>query len=300
MWKRIIVCLLIFVPVSAQAAESVKLPLYNGTISDAHGHVMSRLDFDDVIGKMDRNNVDMIVIMPKGKAHKTIGDYSDSDVVEIARTYPSRVVPAIGFQNDGWRSESSSFLQKTAKKAASGQYKWMGETSLRGGIGEKVHVPAASPALRVILDISAKQGLPVTIHNNNPKPEEVEQFRQALAGSPEAVVLWSHWCGLSTPSRARKFIEKFPNLYCELAWLYQPRSKLPKHIVNGRGQFLPEWKQLIETYPDRFLVGVDATQAKHYKKYRKRIRKIRKALGGLKPETARKVATGNFHRILGR
>jgi len=300
MWKRMLVCLFIVMPVSAQAAESVKLPVYRGTISDAHGHVLSRLDLDMIIRKIDRNNVDMIVIMPKGSERGTTGNYRDSDILKLAQRYPSRVVPGIGFQNSGWRSESSSFLRKTKKKAESGKYQWMGETSLRGGLGEKVHVPPSSPVLREVLDISAKRGLPVTIHNNNPTSKEVEQFQQALDGSPKAVVIWTHWCGLASTSRARKFLEKYPNLYCDLTWLYKPRSKLPKHIVNGRGRFLPEWQQLIEDYPDRFLVGTDATQEKHYKKYRKRIRKIRKALGGLKPETARKVATENFHRILGR
>ncbi len=50
--------------------------------------------------------------------------------------------------------------------------------------------------------------------------------------------------------------------------------------------------------PGRFIVGVDSSATlKNLKDYNKRVKKIRTALGGLSPETARKIATENMHRV---
>jgi len=70
-------------------------------------------------------------------------------------------------------------------------------------------------------------------------------------------------------------------------------------LVDENKQFVPGWKKVIEKYPDRFIVGVDSNATpKILVDFGKRVGKIRKALGGLKKETAVKVATGNLHRII--
>ncbi|MCH8139254.1 MAG: amidohydrolase, partial [Proteobacteria bacterium] len=58
------------------------------------------------------------------------------------------------------------------------------------------------------------------------------------------------------------------------------------------------WKTLIEDFPGRFIVGVDSSAPpRNLAAFDKRVGKIRPALGGLTPRTARKVATENLHRL---
>ena len=51
-------------------------------------------------------------------------------------------------------------------------------------------------------------------------------------------------------------------------------------------------------FPTRFVVGIDSSATpKNLADFAKRVGKIRKALGSLAPETARKVASDNLHRV---
>ncbi len=76
---------------------------------------------------------------------------------------------------------------------------------------------------------------------------------------------------------------------------------MPNPLVDERGQFPPVWKKLIEDFPDRFLAGLDVNgRPGAVRGYDKRVKKLRRALGGLNPDAARMVATENFHRILGK
>ena len=69
-------------------------------------------------------------------------------------------------------------------------------------------------------------------------------------------------------------------------------------LVDEKKRLLPGWKKLIEEFPDRFVVGIDSSATpKNLADYAKRVGKIRKALGGLTPETARKMASDNLHRV---
>ena len=72
-------------------------------------------------------------------------------------------------------------------------------------------------------------------------------------------------------------------------------------LVDENSRFLPGWKTLIEDLPGRFIVGVDSSATPgNLAAFDRRVRKIRIALGGLTPETARKVATANLHRLFRR
>ena len=94
-------------------------------------------------------------------------------------------------------------------------------------------------------------------------------------------------------------LERFPNLHCDLAWLNKGRRSVPNPIVGKGSRFLPEWKRLIEDFSDRFIAGIDLDgQPDRMEGYDRRVKKLRRALGSLSPAAARKVATGNFHRLI--
>lgn len=283
---------LVATPIAAIGGESGQDLWYTGKISDAHNHLEGSVDTEEVIRALDRSRVDKVVIMVKQP-----GGWTDTHALEFHARYPDRVVPGIGFQNRGWGRQERGFITQVQEKVASGKFQWMGEVRLRAHESRQFVSPQ-SPMFREVLALSARSSLPVTIHNNNPlSAGELEGFRVALAENPKATVVWAHWCGLSTPSAVRPFLEQFPNLHCDLAWIHKPPSELVNPLVDDLGYLLSAWKELIDAFPDRFLVGMDGGR---YETYQNRVNKYRKALGRLDPITARKVATENFHRILPR
>jgi len=287
------------------AAGAVSAEPYKGVLSDGHGHFKGKqADPAATIEAMDRNTIDVVVVWVKHQ-----GGWTDDDVLAFAGNNPGRVVPGIAFQNKGWTKQKKSFIKKVREKAASGKFKALGEMSFRGKIGGKLNAPADSPLAKEILDIAEKYNLPLTIHHNPyervderwEQTDEYETFiEETLAHNPRAPVIWAHWCGQSTPAEARKLLRRFPNLTCELAWLHKPVNEVARQLVDENADFLPGWKKLIEEMPDRFIAGVDSNAAPGaLGNFDKRVRKIRRALGGLSPKTAKKVATGNLHRLFG-
>jgi hypothetical protein len=59
-----------------------------------------------------------------------------------------------------------------------------------------------------------------------------------------------------------------------------------------------EWIDLIEKYPNNFLLGSDKVGDFTAEKYKKEIRKFDPLLNQLTPDVAKKVATGNWLRIV--
>jgi hypothetical protein len=268
---------------------------YTGVLSDAHAHVVENANPDYIVSEMDRANVDMIIIMRKEDK------VSDENMLAYHQQYPNRIVPVIGLQTIGWRDHRPVFLRKVREKVESRQYQWMGEASLRGQVNGQLITPPDSPLLHELLEISAQNRFPVTIHHNAFDAREIRLFVDTLAKHPLAIVIWAHWCGLGDPAKVRSWLEQFPNLYCDLGWLHQDQSAFPNRLVDDSGQFVPGWKELIESHPDRFLAAINASEVEDFKEqYQMRAEKVRQALGGLAPATASKVATENLHRLLGR
>lgn len=266
--------------------------LYTGTLSDAHGHLRPGVKGGWVIKQMDQNDVDIMIMM--GRA-----GVKDKDVLKISKKHPGRVIPAIGMQNNGWRTQSRSFMKKTEKKAKSGKFQWIGEASIRTKINGKLNLAPDDKAIHKIFELSGKYGLPITLHHNTFDKGEVDTFLKTLGQHPGATVIWAHFCGLGKPKLIEGWLKTYPNLNCDLAWLHKHQGDLPVPVVGDDGQFLPEWKALIEAHPDRFFAGIDASKKGHYKKkYGKWTNKFRVALGGLSPAVAKKVGTENLHRLL--
>lgn len=139
--------------------------------------------------------MDKVVIWVKQR-----GGWIDEDTLEFYRRYPDRVVPGIGFQNNGWREQRPYFMTEVRKKAASGQFNWLGEVSVRGKIGGRLNASPDSLRLRELLDISVQYDLPVTFHHNPyedisgtwVRTDEFEQFVKTLLSNPSATVIWAH------------------------------------------------------------------------------------------------------------
>ncbi|MBT3306142.1 MAG: amidohydrolase family protein, partial [Alphaproteobacteria bacterium] len=136
-------------PAATETAEKAKAdyPQYKGVISDGHGHFKGKkADGDATMEAMDRNNIDVVLHWVKHQ-----GGWKDSDSLDFSEEYPGRVIPGIAFQNKGWTKQKKNFIREVREKAESGDFKAMGEVSVRGKIGGNQNSPPDSPLLKEVM-----------------------------------------------------------------------------------------------------------------------------------------------------
>lgn len=185
-------------------------------------------------------------------------------------------------------------------------------------------VSADHPFLKVLMDVAAAHNMPIDLHfdpilaqstlpealrgNKNPSTfaPNVEGFERLLAYNRAAPVVWAHAgggddFGAFTPHLVTRMLTEHPNLYLSL----RPRSKRPGAIL-GTGERNDEWLAVVESFPDRFVMGSDSffvqsTRGGAAQEFAERLgaqtQAIRRVLQFLSPETARKVARSNAVRL---
>ena len=224
-------------------------------------------------------------------------------------------------------SEVEAYRQRAEVIAKSGA-KGFGEIALHHLSMTAKHpyemVSADHPFLKVLMDVAAAHDLPIDLHfdpilaqatlpealrgNKNPATfaPNVDGFERLLAYNRAARVVWAHAgggddFGAFTPHLVTRLLTEHPNLYLSL----RPRSKRPGAIL-GTGERNDEWLAVIESFPDRFVMGSDSffvqsTRGGAAQDFAERLgsqtQAIRRVLQFLTPDTAQKVARGNAVRL---
>jgi predicted TIM-barrel fold metal-dependent hydrolase len=204
------------------------------------------------------------------------GRGSDNEsVAAAAARHPGRFVafasisPERAAYRKGWDAGHADLLRSLDALLASGRFKGIGEISA-------VHFP--SP------------GLPEADYD--PMGPMLEAF-------PDVAVIWAHG-GYTPLFVARRMLERHPNLYYELSartWPRHPRSPDYTILRDGR-QVWPQWLELIEAKPDRFVVGTDASHRSEAME-RMKLESVQAFLRQLSPAARARVARTNLLRLLG-
>jgi hypothetical protein len=107
--------------------------------------------------------------------------------------------------------------------------------------------------------LAGRYGAPVTIHQEWWFADELERAVQA---APETTFVWAH-AGHSGPDVVGPLLARNPNLLADLSartpWL-GPGTVL----LDSTGLLTPEWRAILSSDPDRFLIGLDLFVAAHY------------------------------------
>jgi len=156
-------------------------------------------------------------------------------------------------------------------------------------------------ALDAVYALAAERDLPVAIHSNVGsvwlrKPIYLHELENALKRHPKTRFIWCH-AGISRridiPTLAkelRRLLSTYRNLWIDLSWVV-----LETHVAPG-GEPDPEWVALIESFSDRFMIGTDAVG--EFAGVPDQIHRYYRLLDALAPETANRVARGNFLGVL--
>ena len=152
------------------------------------------------------------------------------------------------------------------------------------GIGE-FHVFGADadlPVMRRVVELAREHNLILHLHG------DAEAIDRVFAQDPKARILWAH-SGFDRPERLRAMLGSHANLWADLA----VRSD---HASGGKLD--PEWRQLFEDFPDRFMLGTDTYTPERWYYVAEHAAWSRAWLGELPRDLAERLAYRNAEALL--
>jgi predicted TIM-barrel fold metal-dependent hydrolase len=130
--------------------------------------------------------------------------------------------------------------------------------------------------------------------------ENIRGFERLLAHNRMARVVWAHvgWdnTGDATVELYDRLLAEHPNLYLQLKAYRDSNSE---NMILADGRIKPEWMRLIESHPDRFVLGSDNFYGipDKTRPFPDSSMGSRMILRDLSPELARKVGVENARRM---
>lgn len=166
---------------------------------------------------------------------------------------------------------------------------------------------ANSEAMRRIYFLAEEHDLPVMIHSNITSKRErnplyLPELEEALGDHPQVRFIWAH-AGTSKEihrhqdklaflfEELERMLGLYPNLFIDLSW-----TMLEPYLLDQQGQPEARWVQLVERYPDRFMIGSDVVG--RFNRLGEHMRGFDVFLDALSEPVAHKVARDNFLAVL--
>ncbi len=298
---------------------------YTGPMIDAHGHLGASFDWQTIIDVMDRNNVTSQIVM--ARYYPALSGYDDEPgndklALSLARTYPGRFIPLVGMQKPSltgaykWHNPDDivqAILKRTEKKLATGDFHGIGEVIVRhfaysSGRHAELDNPIYSTFMHRLSELAGRYDVPVVFHMEG-EPKLVEDLSRLLSKYPGSRYIWAHNCGRSHANVIKSMLSNHPNLFCDLAAMTNvgrtgygtgwPRMETYTALIEENGELFPSMIELYETFPDRFMIGMDVAHAHgmNHRNYARRSDRFRELLGQLKPQTAAAIAEQNAIKI---
>ncbi len=181
------------------------------------------------------------------------------------------------------------------------------------------YAPADHPLFLMLADIAAAHNVPIDLHmeavpqdmalpshlKSPPNPPRlhanIAAFERLLAHNPRAKIIWDHagWdnTGYRTPELCRRLLQAHANLYMELK-LDAQDVEMNSPLENGAtGPIKPEWRKLLQDYPDRFIIGSDQHYPMPQQSGTQRWQEIVLLFNQLPPDLRLKIGMENATRI---
>lgn len=293
-------------------------------IADVHFHVMPWMEPAELLRRMDANRVQWAggaAPFPE-KTGAGSAEATAARTAAIGAALGSRYIRASG--QGQWinlkvtggvealqNADSPAFKSRLAliRKDLESGARVVGEIHVNTATSApnellRYTVKADAATLKALLALAAEYKAPLMVHAEWSGATPAEMGRLADSNRDGRLVL-GH-CG-STASAAdiRAFFEKTANAFCDLSYRSPPLTSNPRianrTIFSAANGLLPDWKQLILDFPDRFMVGVDefgSHPAARWEAYQELIDNIRNGLlANLPGEVAEKVAYKNAQAL---
>jgi hypothetical protein len=283
-------------PESIELARSIQ-------IADVHMHTVRGFDEQWLLDRMNRNNVQW------GGA---VGGQLFTDPTQVKAALGNRYIAAFGqaeFTHVVTTKGEAALLNpaepeflemiKNAELALENKLsRGFGEihVSNRGAFGAPLsfqrEISLKSPVVRQMFTLADRYSGFVQVHAT--RGSNFDEIAAVAQEFKNARFVLSHCLPGSSASDIRVLLQNNSNLYCELSGT-GPFHKNQRVYTSG-GPW-KAWLEVIESYPDRFMVGSDAFLGVHLG-YDQILSEIRNdLLPHLKQDTIRKVAFENAVRV---
>lgn len=245
-----------------------------GPLFDTHLHY-SEVDAKSmspkaVIEQLDRNDI----------RHAAVTSTPASHAADLYRYAPDRIVPLLGIYRDyddktSWTDDASlpSYIETELKQGG-----WR-------GVGE-LHIFAQhrhSPVFRGILEIVSSRQLPMLIHGD---PAVIDTIYEI---APAIQLVWAHAGTFPYPDLIADYMQRYPGLIVDLS--------MRDERIAPQGSLDDAWYELLVTYPNRFLVGVDTYSPSRWQEFDGAVARIRNWLSQLPEDVAEKLAYRNAEAL---
>ena len=271
--------------VSGLAVAPVTAADYAGPLIDAHSHVPSAAAIDAYVEAMKRHDVRRVVVLGVGGVQKD----DPAWIAAAARKYPDRVVPGLPVADP----TAPDAAMRLDAALAGGKAHALGEIHVRQ-VSRKIDRDPGAPAFVKLLEVAAKHGVPVVVHDEL-NDAATAALGKALAAQPRAVIVLAH-AGEASPARIEPLLARHPNLMVDLSGMHFQRKPA---LATETGPLDPAWKALIEKLPDRFLIGIDVWAPRLFEPATldRLMKWTRRILGELSPGIAEQVAHRNAAKL---
>ncbi len=228
-------------------------------------------------------------------------------VLKLHRLAPQRIIPIWSpYQAPGdWSTWSfdKSVLERARSALASGKWQGIGELHLISGF-----TPAwETPVISGLMELAIEHAIPVLLHTEY---SNTRQLAGLCRAQPGLKIIWAHAGAILTPAQVDEVMAACPAVWAELS-ARDPWRYVDNPITGKDGQLLPEWRQLLERYPDRFLIGSDPVWPVErldswdeadtgWQQYGRFVEFHRNWLKALPPELEEKLRLTNALRLFGR
>lgn len=166
---------------------------------------------------------------------------------------------------------------------------------------------ANNEAMTRIYHLAAERDLPVLLHSNITSKRErnplyLAEIEEPLRNHPHTRFIWAH-AGSSLEIHRHqtqmdfllpvltRLLEDYPNLYVDLSW-----SVLEPYLLDAEGVPRQAWLQLVERFPERFMLGSDLVG--RFDSLGEQLHGFKPFLDALPEAVAHKVARDNFLAVL--
>lgn len=249
---------------------------HGGPLIDAHSHYTAGnaeiLSPEDVVARLDAAGVSRLAVSGSPWQHaRQLHAYAPERVIPLLGVYASHVGKAM------WMHDRD-LPARIAARAAEGGWAGIGELHL-------FERDVDSEVFAQLVRIAARHDLMLLIHGD---PAVVER---AFAIAPDVRVLWAHLGTVPAPGIVVRMLER----NAERA-LWVDTSVRDERIAPD-GRLLPEWREVFEAYPERFVVAVDTFSTGRWQRYGEVVSGIRQWVGELAPEVQERLLRRNAEEL---
>ncbi|MFC1821029.1 amidohydrolase family protein [Thermodesulfobacteriota bacterium] len=284
---------------------------YVGPIINTHTQYDHKIEIDEVLRIVKEARISKIIL--SGRGNRT-----NKDVIAAAKVYPNIIFPAartkFNFYFNGGESWSSYLDSISHSKLVIGLqelllYHAAKINSQSIEIAPEIVVRAQDSRIARAISIATLKGYPITLHyefrflDERKRQQYFADMEKLFRAHPDQTFTLMHM-GQLDKLDIELLIKDHSNVYFQLSMTanvhrgtHYPWTFM--FVEGGEiGQLQPQWKDLLERYPERFLLAFDGVFTNLWRRdYVRDAQEWRVALGTLTKQTADLISHGNAERL---